>query len=358
MIGTLTFHRVCNYGAVLQTYALQQTVKGLGCDSEVIDYRCPFLEEHKKSISIKKITNPKWVYSVLFQNGYIIDLNKEFAEFRKKHIKISSATYYSLDDLKKSDAEYDKYIVGSDQIWNYQCAGYDKAFFLQFVSDVNKKYSYAASIGFETLDNEYVDQYKEMLSGFRKIAVREKSAKALLERQLNLESVVTLDPTLLITKNEWDKLAVAPKFEHYVLVYVLAWSETLFAYARELSMRYGLKVIFINDRLKDVSGMVNLRHVSPEQWIGLFENADYIVTNSFHGTAFSIIMRKPFTTFLLPEPSRVNSRMKDLLSDLGLSSRLYCGKIPIHLDYDSDCEFAIEKKMEESKSYLKTILEV
>lgn len=133
--GIITFHRAHNYGAILQAYALQQNIKSLDCESEIIDYRCVFIEKMYKRYSISNLPKIKTIIAILLYNGNIKNNKESFESFAKDHLIISPESYFSQEDLKKTNLIYDTYITGSDQVWNYLTSGFDKNYFLTFVNN-------------------------------------------------------------------------------------------------------------------------------------------------------------------------------------------------------------------------------
>ena len=144
-IGIMTFHRAINYGAVLQTYALQKYLNDSGYDAEVIDYRCDHMENFYKILSVKN-KSIKQVIRGLLNFIYVYKKKSRFYGFLDQNVKISSKIY-DKSNIGESNNEYDKFITGSDQVFNYACSQFDKNYFLEFVKNYDKKYSYAASFG-------------------------------------------------------------------------------------------------------------------------------------------------------------------------------------------------------------------
>lgn len=324
-IATLTFHRAINYGAALQTYALQKSIQKLGYDTEVMDYRCDFLESLHNPYSFKLYRTPLHFLYALYKNRIKRDNRKSFREFLQKNVTLSSVVY-DKSNLKSAEQIYDAFIVGSDQVWNCNCTKFDKTYFLDFVEDKNKKYSYAASIGINLETDELKKEYQRLLSDYKVLNVREEQGRQELA-SMGLEAQVAIDPTLLLDKKEWLKLAQKPsklKFdEKYLLVYVIVETPTIFERAKKIAAQHKLEIIYINEMFFNKSGVKNLNGVTPTEWLWLFANADFIVTNSFHGTAFSVNFEKQFAVEPLPVKTNVNSRIYDFLNLVGLSDRIF-----------------------------------
>lgn len=320
--GVITFHRAINFGAVLQTYALNKVINDLGVDCEVIDYYCTTLEKQYKPLSIKSLIELKKMASILLKNAQVKDNRKSFDDFSKRYIKFSREKFYSNKDLINCNKNYDIFIAGSDQVWSYYCAGFDTAYFLDFVKDNHKKNSYAASFGVESIPNQYISKYNELLKDFNNISVREEQGAEIVKSITKREATVVLDPTLLVTKEQWNEISPENnQSEKYILVYLLAETKSIFKFAKTLAKDKNLKIVYIHDRLFNKGGVKNLNKVSPDRWVSLFINAEYIVTNSFHGVAFSINLEKEFYMEYLPEPAKVNSRLENILKVFNLNNR-------------------------------------
>ncbi len=320
--GILTFHRAQNFGGILQAYALQKSVEKLGVDCEIVDYRSPFIEKYFKPYSLKNLPSIKRMAAIVLYNGRVKDNRVNFDEFSKKHLKTSNAVFENKDQLLKCNDEYDLFIAGSDQVWSYLTAGFDKSYFLEFVKNNSKKNSYAASFGVESIPKKYHEEYYGLLKDFNNISVREEQGAQIVKEILDYEPPVVLDPTLLLNRDEWSKIATAKPEKHkYLLLYLIAESKTTLSLAKKIAKERNLKIIYINDRLYKRNGMENRSKIGVNKWVELFLNASCIVTNSFHGVAFSINFKKDFYMQYLPEPAKVNSRLENILTTLDLTSR-------------------------------------
>ena len=161
------------------------------------------------------------------------------------------------------------------------------------------------------------------MSDFNEISVREKQGNEIIETLLEIDVPVVLDPTMLLSVEDWiNYMDDSVQKNDYILVYLMAETNSIFSFAQELSKSTDAEIIYINDRFYRKKGMKNISRISPNQWLSLFHNAKYVVTNSFHGLAFSINFNKNFFVELLPEPAKVNSRLKDTLDMFELNNRL------------------------------------
>lgn len=359
--GIMTFNQAINYGAVFQMLALQKTIERLGVECEIINYQSDFMNNLYRKRTLTDWFNLKTLYHTLFSNSYIRYNLTGFEDFICKNIKMSSKTY-SAFELKDANDIYDIFISGSDQVFNVYCSNYDYNYMLGFVDDDSKKFSYAASLGLNSIPNELRQKYIEILSGFQKISIREKTGAIVLNELLGVNCQVNLDPTLLLSKNEWSSFSVSKENgKPYILVYVLSEDKALFDFARNLAKMNNCDLYYINDRLFEPFGMKRKRNVDPDEWLSLFENAMAIVTNSFHGVAFSIIFSKRFFPFLLNKNTRVNSRISDLLSLTSLDDLLfYHSDVKMLDDYIFDYHTAhnvINYEKKKSVEYLRSIFE-
>jgi len=271
-----------------------------------------------------------------------------FRKFINKYIK-----------LKSKINDEDVFIVGSDQVWNYKITDFDDVFLLNLNEKNIKKYSYAASFGIEKIEDEYLYKYKELLLDFDFITVREHQAYKILKNQMNIESEIVLDPTLLLDASQWSKIFKKNKTENkYILMYLIIKDDKIIDFALQLSKKTGLKIIFISDHIFErVKGIKYLGFISPEKWAYLFYNAEFVVTNSFHGVAFSINFNKNFFVDLLPKAlSDVNSRIIDILKLFSLENRLI-DKVTMmdNINYKSINDILKQEK-QKSLKYLKKII--
>lgn len=324
-IGILTFHRVSNYGAVLQAYALETTLKNLGADCEIIDYQNSILTDQYNPYSrtYLNIRHPKRFLKNLVLLPHVKKRNRLFNDFRKTYLSVSEKEF-DENDLPASDA-YSKVIVGSDQVWNLACNGNDTHYFLDFVDEKKcRRYSYAASMSTIAFSNQVEESYKKLLSSFSRISVREHSAERFIKERLGMSACTSLDPTLLLERDEWDKLCRNPDdvTEEYVLVFLMKHSNKILEKALSYAHEKKLKVLYIN-LYEPFAGhdFKSLFAVSPQNWLGYIRSAKYIITNSFHGTVFSILFEKNFTTYLLDDDGK-NERLLQLANITGLNERL------------------------------------
>lgn len=206
-------------------------------------------------------------------------------------------------------------------MWSLKLTNCDKTYFLDFVSDSAKKYSYAASVGENVFSEEQRKEYRKLLQDFAGISVREESGQAMVKEVADREAEITLDPTLLLPKEEWEQLCGENKVKgKYLLVYQLGFSKQLISAVKKVASLTGLKVVYIPFPL---GGFVKSKlsvSIGPQEWLTLFNNAEYVISDSFHGIIFSILFNKKFLAVV--DGQHKNKRAISLLNKLGLQSRI------------------------------------
>lgn len=326
-IDIITLHRVVNYGSVLQTYALQETLKEKGNEVEVIDYypeRLHMLGMTKrikdKSEKLKKSFIWRNLCRIIMFPSYIIRF-RVFKSFLKKYINLTPKTYITADELYKDVPQADMYCTGSDQVWN---SGWnekiEKPFFLDFVPDNKVRFSYAASFGKSKLEDWEKEDTKAMLDKYRDISMRELSGVDIL-KELDLEGINVLDPTLLLNREKWMKIASNKyKDKKYVLAYNLNRNKKIDKYVEKLAKEKNLEIYYISYSLHEFYKKGKIKcNIKVEDFLSLIDNAQYVVTDSFHATAFSINFN---TQFMIVFPEKYSTRVESILKITGLESRI------------------------------------
>lgn len=311
-VAIITFHRAINYGAVLQAYALSKYLEESGCDVQVLDYRSNAIENSYKIYFGLDVYSLKRMILIPFSEKK----KREFYRFIEKSIP-HTRPLYTWDDLREEAQKFDFIITGSDQVWNSQWTEGDEAYLLDFCKD-KQKLSYAASIGKSSISEAERQRLKEHLKKFQIISVREKTGKDLLTSFLQKDVSVNCDPVALLSKEAWIKVATLPKESNYILVYMLVQSDSLMNAAIEYGKKRGKQVLLINDNIRRKYPVTYKRYIAPEEFVGLFCNADCVFTNSFHGTMFSIIFEKEIHVELQKYEGAPNSRFVDLLEKVGM----------------------------------------
>lgn len=360
-IGILTFHCAHNYGAVLQCYATQEFLKSKGHDVEIINY-CPeyllrpyrlFDKSYISRGGVKRIFKNIVQEIIIFPTRYT--RWRVFQRFINHRLSLSKP----FKDLSSIPDSYDVYIVGSDQIWNPKITcGFDEVYFCNFSFQKEKKryVAYAASMESESLPVETHSFYIERLKRFDAISVREKNLQELLSPLADKSIEHVLDPTLMIPSNVWNQfITPSSRKEKYVLVYQVMPDENTLRIARDLACQLKAGIIVVGAWVSFYERS-NYNDASPEEFINLVKNAACVVTTSFHGTAFSVILNRPFYTLT----QGWNIRSSSLLEKLGLLDRMISPtSTPIFSEIDySDVNVKLDILRKESQDFLTSTLTI
>lgn len=298
-IGILTFHSANNFGALLQAVSLQKTITERGyAECELINYEPEFIRKDY-SISPFKSRHPKTVFKSVLRIPDKIKRNSKFQTFREANT-ICTKQCQSKSDFEHTCNSFDKIVVGSDQVWNYNLTECDMRYFLQGIGPDVEKTAYAASTGGADFSSKESAGMLQCLQGFSNISVRESASKTALEQRLKEKNIeVVLDPVFLTTKDSWLKLAAKPVKKDYILFFKMGYSKTAepaLEFAKKLSKETGYELLMLWDqetwfRYRDVK---HIGAVGPAEFLQWIAGAKCVVTNSFHATAFSIILNTPF----------------------------------------------------------------
>lgn len=327
-IEIITLHRVPNYGSLLQAYATQEVIGKLGYETEIVDY-IPY--RMTKRGMLKNIKNKKNIFKksllartlarIIIYPSYV----KRFSTFTKgveKYLNVTEIVYENEEQLEKNMPKADVYLTGSDQTWNSGWnEGIDYALFLKFVPDNVKKVAYAASFGKSKLDDWEKDETKKLLSRYSTISLREQSGVEICNDLEIKNTIAVLDPTLLLNGNEWRKISTNKyKNENYILVYNLNRNEKIDKYAKNLSKNTGLKIKYLSYQLHEFYKKGKM-YCNPEveEFLDLIDNAKYIISDSFHATAFSLNFNKEF---IIVYPGKYSTRLQNILILTGLTNRV------------------------------------
>lgn len=354
-VGILTFHRALNYGALLQAYALQNFLDSCGMESYIVDYRSDYIEYFYKPVKANPFKDTKTFIRELLYKNKNVGKRKKFDAFINQYIKMTRSLY-SYSELIKLNDEFDFFLTGSDQVWNWRWSGFDKTYFLDF-SDIGKRYSYAASFGFDTVPDDKKDIYISLLNQFQAISVREKSGVDLIKKLTSRDAVNSIDPTLLISVETWNSIAEKPSENGYVLLYTLENSEELENLAFSLARKYHVEVIRIVDTIRKIGEYKSKGFLSPAEFVGLFANATSVVTNSFHGLMFSCIFEKEFHIAYQKGENAPNARLIDFVREYDLECRVFGSAVYApekEVDYKKFQEI-LDRKRAESKQYFQKI---
>lgn len=345
-IGIITIHNSLNYGASLQSYALLHFLLEKGFDCQIIDLYRPEHKGFENSI----IHKPYFKHSCTFKKKFINilksivsftfpiwhrDIRIGYEEAKKKFVEfnrrlICSKSYYSVDSLYKDIPVFDVYITGSDQVWNPQQPFCIEPYFLTFAPLTSKRISYASSIGITSLPAAIKKDFQRWLSMYDAISVREKQGKKLLENITSSKIEQMPDPTFLVAKEHWMELAILPcEIEPYIVVFSLRMNDDLFNYADLMARKNRCKLIILGHFQRKYSKNITcdiIRNVGPREFLGYISKAACVLTDSFHGTVFSILLEsRNFFSYIPSQYSSAmdrSSRIVDLLDSFELQNHL------------------------------------
>lgn len=379
-VGIVSCYFKNNYGSMLQAYATKKVLDNNNIDNETIniDYNTDF-RKGKKKYYLTQIFNFNFIKSKLGMIKMKFDTkinkklgenvsirNQKYKEFRKEfNLSRSNNTYKDLEELARE--KYSDVIVGSDQLWlpvNIVADYYT----LNWVPEEINKISYSTSFGVSTIPKKYNEQYKKFLTRINYLSVREDTGLKLIKDIAGIDAKLVSDPTILLTREEWDEIAVKERIikEKYILCYFLGSNIEHRKFAERLRDKTGLKIVSLNHadeyvRYSDIFADIIPYDIGPKEWLNLIKNAEYVCTDSFHGTVFSLIYNKIFFDFRRYNSKvkgSTNSRIDSLLKIVGVGNeRILDGTENVEkvLKYEIDFE-KVNKKLDnyrkESKKWL------
>lgn len=359
-IGIFTFHCAANYGAVLQTYCLQEVLKGMGHEVYVIDYRPKYLIEPYQTFSYDPTSFDSFFAKCkgLLRACLVTPIrwkrNRAFSRFIDSHLNL-----YQLD-LNDESNDFDAFVFGSDQIWNPRITqGFDKIFFGDFLAAKDHKLvTYAVSMGGKNnLSKNDFNILLNLLDKFDFISEREHSLQDICKEKLSKKITTVVDPVLLSGRNTFEHMIVPINEESpYLLLFQLGKNEIVTQYAKDIAKQKKLnfiEIVSFSDSFKDRSLKQTL---SSQEFLAYFKKASYIITTSYHGTVFSVLFQKQFNTIAFNIPN--DERALFLLKRLNLESRM--NTLDVSYDDREIDYFVVEKKLQmcqrESIDYLKNAL--
>ena len=336
-VGVITLHNSPNYGSCLQTYATQVVLARVGANAEIIDYyRKDAIPENEvdralngqlvKKMPIFKVPGVKQIAKIPVSR-MVARRRAPLDEFRHSKLALTERSYYSAEELDANPPVADVYCTGSDQVWNsIWNNGFDRAFYLSFAPEGKRKIAYAA------------EPMRKALSSYSCISVREQEAADLLESIGVHGAVPVIDPTLMLNREDWEVIADGwVSLEPYILVYQLNRNAEFDSYVQKVAKKTGLKVMRIAYGVHEKrSGENAVVCPSVGRFLSLFLGAEIVITDSFHGTAYSVNLGKKFVSI---SPGRFGGRIANLLNMTNLVDHLLddFGNLTIsELDYDSN----------------------
>lgn len=354
-VGIITFHAAHNYGSMLQAYALQQTVLKLGYECEIINFRTKRQKSIYKPTYLKGSVARKTLLTFLYL-PYLNALNKKeqcFECFLKEHLLTTKNEFASIEDIEQANLDFDYYISGSDQIWNTACYDFDWAFFLPFAKNA-KRIAYAPSMGpipLTQVSSEFDSRIKDALTQYDHISVREVDTVSRINKIVEAECKVNLDPTLLLDTNDWEKLIDSKPLidEPYLFLYTPFYNKEVFHLAKKWATDLKIKIV-----VSQAYGMIDRTWLfdgdyrpyfiaGPKEFLNLCKYSTGIIGSSFHLAVFAIILQKPFWAV----NGLKDSRVANLLHLTNLESRSLDPKDNPNVSSNIDYNYAQEKLEQE-----------
>lgn len=319
-VGIITFHFVNNFGGALQAYALRRTLsEKCNVEAEIIDYRNWFIRLTDRIRLLPISSDKKEIISGLKTMRQRISRRNRFGHFTIDNNKLSRV-YLNRWQLNNDPPGDDKYICGSDQIWNpYLTMGVSTNYFLCFEKNPDNKIAYAPSFGTDGIGRMYERRICRYLKDIGHLSVREKSGQRLIKKMTGKRAARLIDPTFLLDKEEWSSIGRNPlrSKEPYILLYIMQRDMEVYEYVKKIKAQMGMRVVEIS-RYGYQPGFVNetLVDVGPAEFLGLFRDAAFVCTNSYHGLAYSIIFEKDF---FLMKCKRFRARINNMLDLLHIN---------------------------------------
>ncbi len=369
-VGVVSCYFKNNYGSVLQAYATQKFLDLNNIPNETISIENNLdFKKGKRKYYISQITNLGFIMAKFGMIKMKIDtkINKKlgkniairsrkYEEFREEfRLSEGAKTYAELSSVAEKD--YSSVLLGSDQLWlpvNVVADYYT----LNWVPDNINKVSYATSFGISSIPEKLTGKYHHFLGRINHLSTRERSGQELIAKITGMDSKIVCDPTILLTKDEWWSFAKAERIikEKYILCYFLGSNIEHRKFAERLRKATGYKIVSINHadeyvKYSDIFADITPYNIGPKEWINLIKNAEYVCTDSFHGTVFSILFNKQFYNFRRHKASSknsTNSRLDSLHAQLGINNRILTGSEDVNsvlantIDYD-----LVNKKLDE-----------
>lgn len=328
-LALLTFHNAANYGAALQAYAFEKFLTDNGYDCEYINYvNASRAHEYSMmwhiwdSLRHGKITN---ALAYTLGSPFMTLRKWRFNRFYDKYLKKTDKVYKTSEEAVELNGRYDRFIVGSDQVWNPACNGDDTAFLLDFVKSNRERISYSSSFGIASIDGEHIEAYKKNLSAFHALAVRERIGCEIVKNLTGREAQLVLDPVMLLTKEQWMQLVPQDgKNEKYIFSYTNRDSQTAVFF--RTGYKLDGKIHYVLSRYTRPQDFINPKTrvkycMSPQEFVSVIANAELVVSASFHCLAMAIILNRPFVAILTGDKGK-DERPLNILRALDLECRV------------------------------------
>lgn len=342
-VGVITMHQIHNHGSILQTYATQEAVRRLGYDCQIIDYCYPNAA-HRAPLPLRRraIKQGNRLFSRLIPGNPLGTAERRFRQFADQVLTLSRP-YPTSESLHGEPPDYDIYVAGSDQIWNPRFVKGDSSFFLAFAPEGKRRISYASSFGCTSVPEPYAKPYSDYLRRMDHIAVRETAGVELVRTLADREAQLVVDPTLLLSGNEWHAFAQPHGYgdDPYILCYgFYSASDLMERLAMHLRDKTGYRILRVQGKSYQwfSRSMHYVLDAGPAQWLSLFAGAAVVLALSFHGTAYAINMERPFFSVMSGDADR-DSRQVDLLGRLGLERHAVGEGMPLPMPEEAEVDY-------------------
>ncbi len=323
-VAQMTWYTYLNYGSVLQAYALNRVLRARGYDAKLVAYDPEKGRQKFDTVSFgRRLCN--WISCRIAGRGPMdpARIKPLYDEFRASMLQ-ETALAETDEQLRQLCETYDAFVCGSDQIWSPRC--FDPHYYLDFVCAGKKRIAYAPSFGCETIPDDKRGEVRRLLGAFDFVSVREASGQRIVEELTGRKCPVVVDPTLLLSAEEWGEICVEPAARgKYCLFYFLGASRKNIAIARKVARKMDLPICIIPVHENDEKKSESCQGVGPREFLGLFKNAEYVCTDSFHGVVFASLFEKDFSVFERFNPRSTasqNTRIYSYLEAMGLKNRL------------------------------------
>jgi|LSQX01.3.fsa_nt_gb hypothetical protein len=358
-VGLITWHYYPNFGSALQAYALQTVIATEGYSVEIINYRNPIYDRPSVKNYLRIVASKIGSFlGTKVKERYAYS----FLNFQMSYLKQSAYSSHS-DEINKQCSKYYSIVCGSDQIWAPNV--FNPVYMINFADGKKiRKISYAPSIGLNDLPDNLVSKYKELLSDFQSISVREESGKELLKEKCGINSTVVLDPTLLLNANEYQLLQKKVDIpDNFVFCYFLNADHEYKRTVQEYAKKNNCRIIGWSAKVSDSDWMTLMQWIGPCELLWLIEHAKCIFTDSYHGTILSLLFHKVFWTFerfKADDPICQNSRIYQLDKYFEIGNRIIKSDSMLSdhqpVNYES-FEQKLKELRKKSLRYLKEALE-
>lgn len=362
-VGIITFHASHNCGSMLQAYALQCFLQKNGYNAEIIDFSSKGQRElyslYNKNKSLKFVIR-NFIFHLHAKR--LKNTRQRYEDFKKNYFNL---TNYSTGKTNEIIDDYYAVIAGADQVWNTTISDYDDAYFLNWVKDA-KRIAYAPSFGAKN-PFEYakdIEQIKKYLNQFEHLSIRENNGQKWINELIGKKVPVVLDPTLIIDKEDYKKITSKDLElpEKYIFYYSPSYSLDINNLVRKISKKYKLPVIAFNGKAyylrgMELSGFKLPKFEDPTAYLQLMENAEMVITTSFHGSIFSTVYSKNFWVIKNGGMFGDDDRVYTLLTKLNITERLIPNKFDENFDYMKSIDYnffetLLKEQREFSENYL------